>query len=257
MTGMVNVTTKQKIPLDTLHNLRDLGGYPSKFGGLTSRRFLRSDCLIPISKGDRQILLDMGLHLVIDLRNSRERKRIPCGFENYPGLRYHNIPLLPETAVAAEFPPEDFSLGLLYIGILEKAQAALLQVFRLIAEAANRKSGLVLFHCTAGKDRTGLIAALLLDLARVDKEIIIQDYAMTDENLLPVLDLLYQSSEVSALPEPLVEELMHARPRNMELMLDHLKKVYGGSEKYLARIGLSAAESGAIIRMITEGEQFL
>jgi protein-tyrosine phosphatase len=247
---------KQKIALHSFYNLRDLGGYPVRSGGYTSARMLRGDCLTTASEQDQKFLADHGLRTVIDLRNAPEREKIPRGFQNYPDIACYQAPLIPENNFAGfEGSPESFTLGRMYISILDKAQAALLQVFRIISKAGEDGSGRILFHCTAGKDRTGIVAALLLELAGVDRETIVRDYVLTDENLLPVRDILRQNSGLPANAEALADELLSARPQNMETMLTHLQRAYGGAEKYLARIGLGPAELETIISVMREGEK--
>jgi protein-tyrosine phosphatase len=251
----MTTVVKQKIALSTFHNLRDLGGYPVRSGGYTSGRMLRGDCLIAVSEEDQKFLADHGLRTVIDLRNAAEREKIPRDFQRYPAVVYHQVPLIQENNFAGFVgPPESFTLGRMYVAVLDHAQDALLRVFRIISQAGKDSSGRILFHCTAGKDRTGIVAALLLEIAGVDRETIIRDYALTDENLLPVQHILRENSGVPASAEALNDELLYARPQNMELMLTHLQKTYGGAEKYLTRIGLSPAELEVIIAIMGEGE---
>jgi protein-tyrosine phosphatase len=252
---MTTLVKKQKIVLPGFYNLRDLGGYPVRSGGSTSGRILRGDCLTAVSEQDQKFLADYGLRTVIDLRNAAERERIPRNFQHCADIVYHEVPLIPENNFASfAGPPESFTLGGMYIAILDNAQAAILQVFRIISRAGKDNSGRILIHCTAGKDRTGIFAALLLEIAGVDRETIIRDYALTDENFFPVQHILRQNSGVPAGEEALADELLYARPQSMEIMLAHVQKAYGGAEKYLTRIGLIPAELETIIDIMHEGE---
>jgi protein-tyrosine phosphatase len=246
---------KTKLPLDTAYNIRDLGGYPARGGASTSARLLRGDCFVPMSGADRRTLLDMGVTAVIDLRGESERARLPSGFCNCSSVTYDAIPLIDDAphGAARRTLPADFTMGDMYTDMLDNARDAVLAVFRRIALAAP-SSGRLLFHCTAGKDRTGVIAALLLSLAGVSGEDIVRDYAQTDENLFPVRDILRENSGVPAMLGALTEEFLSAKPRNMEKMLSHMDREYGGSDCYFARAGLTAAERAKVLDMILEGE---
>jgi protein-tyrosine phosphatase len=245
--------TQRKLPLEMAHNARTLGGYRTRSGRITSDRLIRADCMVPLSAGDRDVLIDRGISAVIDLRSADEIAKIPSAFFGSAKVDYHNIPLLSGAAGDMRFP-KDFTMGMMYIGLLEGAANALRDVFRVIAKASGAE-GKLMFHCAAGKDRTGVVAALSLDLAGVDDETIVRDYAETGRNLAPVMDLLRENGGVPADMGELTDELLSARAENMETMLRFLNGKWGGARAYLSEIGLSGAETALIYKMMTESEE--
>jgi protein-tyrosine phosphatase len=130
-----------------------------------------------------------------------------------------------------------FKLSDLYIGIIEKSKIAVRQVFSILAAADSKCT---LFHCTAGKDRTGVVAALLLSLAGVPFEDILSNYEITNTHLRRVYgDIRYIAPEV---PVSLIE----SNPVNMEIFLNYIEDNYGDTEKYLISIGLTESEIASV-----------
>lgn len=231
---------ERRLPLEGAFNVRDLGGYPAMDGRMTQPgRVFRADGLHKLTAADQQYLLEQGIGKIVDLRHEHELLKLRNVFADSSRLTYHNVSLVnPATATG----PDIHSLGEMYIDMLDHAQAPLLQVFELLAERMEEK---VLFHCAAGKDRTGVTAALLLDLAGVPHEYIIADYALTAECIAPILpELLKDKPE--AVPYEAYVKFMGSDPLNMEMMLEHLDKLYGGAEKYLSLIGLSGEQIAAL-----------
>ena len=246
------VEKPRKMNLETAYNVRSFAGYRTKGGAKASDRLLRGDCLLPMSGRDARALASLGLSHVVDLRSEGEIKKVPSIFASYKGVDYRNVPLI-SNAEAEIQTPENFTMAMLYIDLLQNVGPAILTVFKTIAAAA-AGDGKLLFHCTAGKDRTGLIAALLLDLAGADDETIVRDYTETGENMAPVMDILRENSGVPASMAHFTDEILSARAKNMEDALGFLYSAYGGASGYLAGIGLAAEETGAIIEMLTERE---
>ncbi|MER5642103.1 tyrosine-protein phosphatase [Kitasatospora sp. NPDC002227] len=173
-----------------LRNFRDLGGYPAA-DGRTVRwgRLYRSDSLGKLNgaaEADRAAFLELGIRTVIDLRYPWEiegRGRVP---ESY-GVEYHNLSIehrpYDQEALGAEFEVVPF-LAEKFAEVAADGVEELRQVLRLVAEADNAP---LVFHCAAGKDRTGIVAALLLTLLGVGEEDIVADFALTGlatENLI-------------------------------------------------------------------------
>ena len=160
--------------------MRDLGGYPLRGGGMTARgAFLRSDATGELSPLDIAKLRSMGLSLVIDLRGPGEIVAAPSRLLGLEGVRYSSRPLLDgiqSSGFAGDLPA---TLAELYISILDGGKARLRSVFEELSSA----DGLRLFHCSAGKDRTGVVAMLLLELAGAVDEAIVADYASSAANM--------------------------------------------------------------------------
>ena len=150
------------------YNIRDLGGYPGTQGSTRWRSILRADSLHRLDGPAMDQLHAMGLTTVIDLRHAAEHARFPNPFADHPAVIYLQIPLFESLRIPHDIP-EDQVLRTLYTQALDKRHDAIARTLTAIAEAPD---GAVMFHCTAGKDRTGLIAALLLALGGVDAETI-------------------------------------------------------------------------------------
>lgn len=167
------------IPLGGMYNLRDLGGYPVTGGGETAwERMLRGDNPEHLTEEDIQWLLERDITTVVDLRSEAEVGHKPDQLSGVQGFSYLNCPLL-ETD---RMPNLENDVGAGYFRVLE-GRRRMVKALRAVAAAP----GGVLFHCTAGKDRTGLMAALLLGLAGVGREEILADYQVSETYLADVI----------------------------------------------------------------------
>lgn len=224
----------RSLDFPALLNARDLGGHPTVDGARTLRgSLLRSDDLAQLTAQGLQAMLDYGVETVLDLRWPEEIALQPSPVPQIPGLRYQSVSLL------ADGPARWRELGGgcakegWNCAVLEHLQPQLRQALGVIAAAP---AGALLFHCVAGKDRTGLIAALLLTLADVVPEAIAGDYATSTDRLREAYLARYADSDPAAIIEAVrcPEEGIH----NMLAWLD----ARGGVRAYLGRIGLGAAE---------------
>lgn len=234
------------IELEGACNVRDLGGYKAVNGReIQWGRFYRGDGQHKLTQQDQELLLERGIHTVIDLRYAQELAVAKDAFADSDQVAYYNVDLINP---ATTNKPHVTSLGELYVSMLDNSQAAFLRVFELLTDHSGEA---VLFHCTAGKDRTGMVAALLLDLAGVPHATIIEDYAMTAECLIPIMNDL-RASRPKGMPVDLYERFLGCDPSNMEMMLQHLHAKYGGSERYLAAIGLPEGKVQALRQKLLE-----
>ncbi len=231
----------EPLPLDSLFNARDLGGVPLPDGRTTvHHRFLRSDETGKISDSDIGRLLAYPLELVIDLRTPEEIAQLPSRFSSLPGVRYENISLLGrdlDTGIGAVVPHQpgrtETTLGDLYIHMLIHAGPQIAAVFSLMA---GQTAGATLFHCLHGKDRTGLVAALLLKLAGASEADIIANYAISSQLLWPWFQTFWHSIPFGT------RRFLNTDPQHMEETLDFFNRNYADTSQYLRRIGVSARE---------------
>ena len=165
-----------------LLNARDLGGYPTTDGAHTRwRSLLRADDLAQLNEDGMAALADYGVQTILDLRWPEEAARHPSPVPaSLPRLRYERISLLTHTEDEWRLRSRDAAKELWKCAVLEHVRSELRHVLGFIAAAPPEP---LLFHCIAGKDRTGLIAALLLTLADATPQAIAQDYAMSELNL--------------------------------------------------------------------------
>ncbi len=217
-----------------LLNARELGGLPTRDGATTRlRSLLRSDDLVQLTGEGLQALADYGVRTVVDLRWPDEVALKPHPLARSPrGMRYHQISLLASDVAQWASLSGECTKEMWKCMVLEHTRPQLKEVLEVIANADAEP---LLFHCVAGKDRTGLIAALLLALADVEPDAIAADYAasaalLADEYLLRYSDLAREEI-FEALRCP--EEGVH----NMLAYLAH----YGGAAGYLGAIGLGDA----------------
>lgn len=226
------------IALEGAYNVRDIGGYPTHDGRQTRwRTLLRADSLHRLTPTAQRQLLDYGLGQVVDLRYSGEVSASPNPFAASEAVRYHNIPLFqpPPANPTAATPPPPPSLDGLYRMILDYFPG---QIKGVMENLLTHNGSAALVHCSAGKDRTGVIVALLLDNAGVPHEHIVHDYALTGGYLAPIMDDLRQGRPPTLTVEQ-YEKMLACEPEYMQITLDYLTVQFGGSSAYLRHIGLS------------------
>ncbi len=198
--------------------------------------FVRSDNLGNLTPAGRQALVDYGVTTVLDLRSESEVQSSPSPFatrEARGPVLYLNLPLVDDMTAPrlAELP----GIQDTYIAMLEHRQRAIGAIFNAMAAA----EGGVVFHCFAGKDRTGLIAAMVLAVAGVETHAIAADFAETDVYLA----VRYQQWLSAAAPER--RERMRADlqcpPERILAILDHLERNWDGVQNFLVAAGVAAA----------------
>ncbi|MBB5193664.1 protein-tyrosine phosphatase [Silvimonas terrae] len=224
------------IPLQGARNVRDLGGLYNRAGQpLRTHRFIRADSLESLHAMDVIRLLDYGVRVDIDLRGLRERRQWGDALSRISEIEYAPIALL--DGLEAHLDALPASLGALYVAALQYCQSGFLEIFR---QMLAQPDACVLFHCSAGKDRTGMVAALLLSLAGVPDAEIVSDYVQSAANLSQTLE------QLSVQNAPELRHLLGAEPEHMILFLDQLRQRYDGAMGYLTLIGLQPAEIAAL-----------
>ncbi|HEX3843624.1 MAG TPA: tyrosine-protein phosphatase [Steroidobacteraceae bacterium] len=223
----------------SLLNARDLGGHRTVDGAMTRRRsLLRADDLAQLSPAGLQALADYGVGTVLDLRWPEEIAAAPSPVpRQVPGVRYVSVSLLAESpagwgALGGHCAKEQWKCT-----VLERLRPQLSETLAVIAAADPAP---LLFHCVAGKDRTGVIAALLLTLAEVVPSAIAADYAASSENLREAYLHRYRDGDPAA-----IVEAVRCPEEALYNMLDYLDRA-GGIRPYLRGIGLSEAQIGRL-----------
>jgi protein-tyrosine phosphatase len=230
--------SQRLIPLEGCLNFRDLGGYPTADGRLVRLgRLFRSDALHLLTPADITRLRDeLRIGTIVDLRSSGELNsegRGPLGEER---IAFHHIPLFDGEQRRAERPPQD-SLADIYVLMAQFAAEPIARVIRVLAES----DAPAVYHCAAGKDRTGVISAVLLGLVGVDDELIVADYALSSANIDAIIERLNSAEGYREILSQLPPETMHALPRTMEGFLTQMRSRYGSMEGYARDIGLGPA----------------
>jgi protein-tyrosine phosphatase len=171
------------VVFDACFNFRDLGGYPTSHGGRVRWGTLyRSDTLHRFTDADAEIFRALGLRTVLDLRSRTEiddHGRLDEVHDDH--VAWHHVAMLDNVKLAPGAPgtettPEILAPGEGYLRIAEQFGASLARAFTILAADDALPA---VFHCTSGKDRTGMVAALLLDLLGVEDRVIADDYVLT------------------------------------------------------------------------------
>lgn len=240
----------KRIPFETIVNARDLGGFAAGEGKITRYGvILRTDCPIGVSEKDKEFLKRYNVTLSIDLRGKDETISTPSGMQGLEWHTYIHCPITEDHSIirsgedgkeSAPPPPPpaegNFDLGDSYVGMLEEGKAWAKKVITLIAEHPDA----VMFHCFIGKDRAGLIAALLLGAVGVCDTDIMMDYSASMSCLRPK----YNKMGADFLPKKRGRPdfswgFFGSVPESMEAALCHMNEKYGGVEGYLLDCGVA------------------
>jgi protein-tyrosine phosphatase len=247
-------------------NFRDLGGYPVADGRTVRwRKIFRSDGLDTLSPADLAHLVDeLGLASVIDLRSGDEVESVGRGPLGETRLAFHHIPILDETRRLFERAQAGLTISDLYAQMAERAGDRFVAALRVVAATDSP----LVFHCAAGKDRTGMLGALLLDLLGVADQHIADDYAHS-ARIAPVLRRRLEARLAaragraddggSADPDGAAatdtsapgwartaDELLSARPATIMGVLGALRAEYGSVEQWARAHGMPDDELGRL-----------
>ncbi|MGA0136114.1 MAG: tyrosine-protein phosphatase, partial [Ilumatobacteraceae bacterium] len=176
------------VPLFAVHNFRDLGGYLTVDGRRTRWRTLfRADGLYRLTPDDARAVVNLGVRTVVDLRTNNEiRERGTFPVDDYD-VAYHHVPIIDATWGETQTPEFDDAADFLvwaYREMLKEASPRFADAITLLS----RRSVLpAVFHCAAGKDRTGILAALVLGALGVDAATIAADYGLTQDAMQRLL----------------------------------------------------------------------
>jgi protein-tyrosine phosphatase len=209
-------------------NTRDLGGYPIAYGKATTyKAFLRSDVPIQVSNDDIELLLSNNITTIVDLRSDDEVQSKPCALKDNKNFQYYHCKIQGDGCLPASVQAVPDS----YFEMADE-QKTVLNIMRVFAKA----KGGVLYHCTAGKDRTGVISALLLLLSGVCKTDILADYQISNAYLGSMIQQFCKNNK------DVDVNIITPKIEYMEKFLDMFEQKYNTVEEYLSQIGLSDSE---------------
>jgi protein-tyrosine phosphatase len=238
----------RRLAWEGLLNARDLGGYPTANGGETRwRAIVRSDSLTTLTERGQVALVEYGVRSIIDLRHPSVVAQYPHPFATAGShtIRYTNYPF---TDPASPHEGEPDTLALLYIGRLERVAD---RIGAVMTEIANAPDGGVLIHCVGGKDRTGLVAGLLLSLVGVAPETVAADYALSGDYLRSrEEEFLRNGPGERAERERLIAKFSPKAEVMLEV-LSNMEERHGGAESYLLHAGVSPDDIGRLRRRLT------
>jgi protein-tyrosine phosphatase len=226
-------------------NFRDLGGYVGREGRpLRWRRLFRSDHLAGLTEGDLSLMAELGLAASFDFRGQAERAARPY---HLPGLTQHSLSIEPsvvqrmdDIVAAGHTLTGAVVAGLmqdLYRGLINDQAHRFAELFEHLLQA----DAPIVFHCTAGKDRTGVAAALILLALGVPRDLVRQDYLLTNE--------LYRHPRLAHgdTPDEALAVLRRVQESFLDAALQAIEADHGGIEPYLRhRLGLTPAMRDAL-----------
>ena len=246
---------RRLIGLEAVHNFRDLGGYATADGRSTKWRTLfRSDGLYRLrGADDMSRVRQLGLKSVIDLRTEREQREQGIFPTDDIEVTFHHLSIVDVTWSDTETPEFDDEVEFLvwgYRDMLEIGSSRFADAMHVLAQADSLPA---VFHCAAGKDRTGVLAALLLSSLGVDDAHICADYGLTQ-------DAMRRSIAWSKVHRPELAEryatipkaYLAADPRAMQIILAELAQRHGSVRNYVREIGVADSTVEALGNLLLE-----
>ena len=209
--------------LKSTFNTRELGGFVTPYGTTKNDRIWRSDRLTEYNADDERLLLEKGLTTLIDMRTDEEAEKYPCAYAGRDGFDYCRYAI-----TEGSMPPKTLEdVPLSYMAIAQSREMGFV-----LRTAAKVKSGVV-FFCTAGKDRTGVAAALILSVCDADRQALTDDYALRREYNRERLEaFLAEHPEID-------RNVVLANEKSMEGFLTLLYEKYGSIGGYYDYMGLT------------------
>jgi protein-tyrosine phosphatase len=235
-----SVEPARHLPLPGTFNVRDAGGYATADGGTLRRGLLiRADGLGELDDAGRQILAELGVRTVIDLREDAEVEVAPDALGDLP-VELVRLPAF--SGLPAGRRPND--LRETYELLVDECGDELAAVLATLAKPGALPA---IVHCTAGKDRTGVVIALVHALLGVSDADLEADYAATSEYLSTgFVDRIRAAMPVGALTDGMLTALLACPPELIRSTLDRITEKAGGIENYLLVHGLSDEAAGAL-----------
>lgn len=236
----------RSLPLVGASNFRDLGGYVGQGGRLVRwRRLFRSDHLAGLTVQDAQRLAALGLARAVDLRG-----RLESSAQAYelPDVRYYALPIEPTVVQRAKEMAQTGERMTVHkaVELMQDTYRAFVSdnapQFAALFEQLLADDTPLVFHCTAGKDRTGFAAALILLALGVPRDVVMQDYLLTNG--------LYRRPEAltSSTPEEVLNVIWRVREDFLQAALHAVERDHGGLQRYLERrLGLDGAAHRRLI----------
>lgn len=254
---------ERTIPLEGTCNLRDFGGYPADGGAVVKRGLLfRSDSLSKLPARAFERFSTLGIRTLIDLRTKRERLYRPYRFPPDPNRRAIHLPIPPEPELDKRWTNIEKTWFMLSGGMKKtdraftsamyrrlpaRAEPALAVLFPLLLDPGAYP---VLIHCTAGRDRTGFAAAMILRALGVPAETAIEDYCLIEDGARRAREGLVRSMRALSLfqmSREAIVEFLTPQAEYLRAAFESIEAEHGSVESYLERrLGFSGADRGAL-----------
>jgi protein-tyrosine phosphatase len=243
--------TDRLFSLDGCFNFRDLGGYPAANGSAVRwRRLFRADGPHALTAADAAALGELGIVTVLDLRTGGELER-GRWTDHLGPVTEHHLPLT--DVLPRDDELRDWSDGAYvarhYGHLLERGAPSIAKALEILAAAGAQPA---MFHCSAGKDRTGVLSAVVLGLLGVADDDIVADYALSAHGMERFVAWLRERATDSGTLERHVPAVTSAEPETMRSLLAHVRAEYGSFEGYARAIGVHDAVPALRTALLTE-----
>lgn len=218
--------------INSIENMRDIGGYPVDNKKIKCGKIIRSNLPNKMTKNDLEYLKGIGIETVIDLRSEEEVKKKESNFEGNECFKLLHYKVNGD----GKIPDTCQDVPISYMKMLE-GNDTIYKIFKLLA---NEENG-VLYFCNAGKDRTGVVSALILMTLGADKKDIIADYTLSNIYMRDILKKFEENSE-----DKKIKDIITPKMEYMEQFLDYFNEKYGAVDNYLNDIGITEEDVNKI-----------
>jgi protein-tyrosine phosphatase len=234
---------ERHLPFESALNVRDIGGYAGAEGRLVRwRTVLRAGDLSRLSAADRAAVRDIGVKTVIDLRHVSEVERGRFPVEDIP-VRYEHLPLVSVLANRDLYRTVPGFAAVRYRQIAAEGATGIATALTILAAPGTRPA---IVHCTAGKDRTGILIGLLLSLLGVDDDTVAEDYALSTIAMERLRARRAAADPARAVDPDVDRALLASEPATMRGLLEALRDEHGSIEGYLEAGGMAPGVSEAL-----------
>jgi len=240
-------TFNRELSLEGSMNFRDLGGLRTADGRMVrTGRLFRSDALHRLTAQDIAVLSRLKIATLIDLRSPAEIMQSGPSPLLERGTRHLQMPVFSRDLSPDDISP-DSSLGDLYIKMLALGTDGIGVLFETLSQEEQFPA---VIHCAAGKDRTGIVSALILRALGVPDETIVADYALTDRNMMQLVQRMQASGQ--AFITQVSDDMIRAMPETMETFLRSLDETHGSTSGYLRYAGIDEPVIAAVRDQLLE-----
>lgn len=252
MDDELNSRPTRTVEFDGTRNFRDLGGIPTPFGETRYGVIYRSDRLSKFSRADGERLSELGIETVIDMRSRAERERAPNRLPSESEVKQLARAFLPRDTLPMfnAINAGEYDAAASYAAMIRQYRAMALEhtsdYRRIIDDLLEPGAVPAIFHCTSGKDRTGMIAAIILLALNASTEAVTDDYAMTHGRIEKV-DFFADTADPKA-----VEIVMAANPEYMLAAIGAMESEFGSITIYLRDgVGVTSEKQRRLQELLT------
>lgn len=248
------MTGRRDVVLEEVFNLRDLGGYDTLDGRRTRWGTLyRGASLHRLAGPDLELVGQLGIKTVLDLRTEAEVGHGIFPVDRLPADFYH-LPLITQmwdhSAIDPAAPAEQY-LAARYSEMLDEGRSSIAESVRFLARPGALPG---VFYCAAGKDRTGVLAAIVLEAVGVQRDHVIADYHLSKERVAKLVERLLATRRIEATSTMVAQAatLLDAPAEAMRMLLEQLTEQHGSAAGYLLDSGVRQDELSALADSVLE-----